>query len=125
MPRHPSQLYQALCEGLLVFLILLWIDSRERKKHLVIETKKNGSLLATWDRTGVIAGSFLMLYGVARFMMEFFREPDSQLGFYWNYFSMGQILCFLMIIPGAIIVYLRVKNPIPQTYTVPAAEVKS
>jgi phosphatidylglycerol:prolipoprotein diacylglycerol transferase len=99
-PRHPSQIYQSLAEGLCVFLILLWLDHRERKKHVSITEAKKSKLKVTWNRTGIVTGSFLIAYGVARFIVEFFRQPDAQLGFYFKYFSMGQILCFLMIIIG-------------------------
>jgi phosphatidylglycerol:prolipoprotein diacylglycerol transferase len=105
-PRHPSQLYQALAEGLLVFLLLVWIDSRERKKYLV-KVEKKGKTEVTWKRSGILASCFLIFYGTGRFMMEFFREPDAQLGYYFGYFSMGQILCFLMILPG---IYLLLMN---------------
>lgn len=111
-PRHPSQIYQSLGEGLAVFLVLLWLDSRERKKNLEIsEPNKKGVITAKWSRTGVIAGVYLICYGVARFVVEFFRQPDKQLGFYAEYFSMGQILCFIMIIAGGIIAYRNLKTP--------------
>lgn len=111
-PRHPSQLYQSLGEGLLVFLLLLWFDRRERKKQLEIsEPNKKSVVSVTWKRTGVLSGLYLIGYGIARFVVEFFRQPDAQLGFYLKYFSMGQILCFLMILAGAIIMYRNIKAP--------------
>ncbi len=82
-PRHPSQLYEALSEGLILFAIL-WLG----RKRLAIP--------------GVQTAIFLMGYGVMRFIVEFFREADSQMGYYFGgIFTMGQILCFLMILAGA------------------------
>lgn len=80
-PRHPSQLYESFLEGFLIFTILWPL----RKK-----VKKEGS----------IAMLFLILYGTFRFIIEFFREPDLQMGYYLNFFTMGQILCILMILSG-------------------------
>ena len=81
LPRHPSQLYESALEGGVLFLIL-WL----------IKDKKlpTGGLLAI----------FLFLYGVFRFLVEFFREPDAHLGFILGPFTMGQILTFFMIIGG-------------------------
>lgn len=111
-PRHPSQIYQSLGEGLAVFLVLLWLDRRERKKQLEIsEPNKKGIVNVKWKRTGVLAGVYLICYGVARFVVEFFRQPDAQLGFYLKYFSMGQILCFIMILAGSIIAFRNLKTP--------------
>lgn len=80
-PRHPSQLYEALVEGPIIFALLLWIFLRR---------PKNGTVLF----------SFLILYGVGRFFLEFFREPDQQIGFLWGGATMGQILCLVMIVSG-------------------------
>jgi len=80
-PRHPSQLYEAFLEGFVLFCILLLL----RKKREI---------------NGFLSFSFLTLYGVFRFFIEFFRMPDHQLGLYFNFFSMGQILCSLMIMIG-------------------------
>ena len=81
LPRHPSQLYESALEGGVLFLIL-WL----------IKDKKlpTGGLLAI----------FLFLYGVFRFLVEFFREPDAHLGFILGPFTMGQVLTFFMIIGG-------------------------
>ncbi len=116
-PRHPSQLYQSLTEGLLVFLLLLWIDSRERKKYLVMDVKKNKTDV-TWKRTGILAPCFLIFYGIGRFIVEFFREPDPQLGFYFKYFSMGQILCFIMIIPGIYLLLMNIRTRKEEHYVI-------
>lgn len=82
LPRHPSQLYESLFEGWILLLILQLVLRRKPKE-------------------GVVAGLFVLLYGIFRFFLEFFREPDSQLGTVLGPFSMGQILCVLMMIFGA------------------------
>ena len=91
LPRHPSQLYESVLEGGALFLILwLWKD----KKH------PDGCLLAI----------FILLYGIFRFFIEFFREPDAQLGFVLGPFSMGQVLCTFMIVVGiSLLIYLKRK----------------
>jgi phosphatidylglycerol:prolipoprotein diacylglycerol transferase len=80
--RHPSQLYEAFFEGIILFLFL-WIVRRRNR----------------FD--GVLFALYLMGYGFFRFFIEFFREPDTQLGFVLGPFSMGQLLCFVMIAAGA------------------------
>ncbi len=82
LPRHPSQIYQFLLEGLLLF-VLLWLYAR--KKH----------------KMGQVSGAFLFGYGVFRFIAEFFREPDDFLGILALGMSMGQWLCLPMIVGGA------------------------
>ncbi|CAN5148618.1 prolipoprotein diacylglyceryl transferase [soil metagenome] len=84
LPRHPSQLYEAGLEGAVLFIILA----------LLI---RGGAL----KRPGFIIGAFATLYGVARIISEFFREPDPQLGFLWGGLTMGMILSVPMIIAGA------------------------
>lgn len=86
--RHPSQLYEALLEGVFLFIIL-W--------HLRKKNFPAGSILAL----------YMIGYGTVRFFIEFFREPDQQLGVFFSLLSMGQILCFLMIMTGAVIFFLR------------------
>jgi len=93
-PRHPSQIYEALLEGLLVF-ILLWILKKRFKIY------------------GLLASCYLIFYGIARFIIEFFREPDVQMGYYLGFLTMGQILCFLMILGGAVLYYYSLKKNIP------------
>ena len=82
LPRHPSQLYDALLEGLVLFIVL---NLAYRKKS---------------DKAGFVSGMFLMLYGVFRAGIEFFREPDVQIGYILNYFTMGQVLSLPMIVVG-------------------------
>ena len=81
LPRHPSQVYQFLLEGLLLF-ILLWLYARKPRKM------------------GQVSGAFLFGYGVFRFIAEFFREPDAHLGIMQLGMSMGQWLCVPMIVGG-------------------------
>lgn len=88
--RHPSQLYEAFFEGIVLFVIL-WLLRKE--KHF------NGYLL----------GIYICGYGFVRFIIEFFREPDYQLGFVLGFLSMGQVLCLLMILCGAAILLVRKK----------------
>jgi phosphatidylglycerol:prolipoprotein diacylglycerol transferase len=83
LPRHPSQLYEAGLEGVVLFIVLA----------LLI---RGGAL----KRPGLIIGAFAALYGVARIISEFFREPDPQLGFLWGGLTMGMILSVPMIIAG-------------------------
>ncbi len=80
-PRHPSQVYQFLLEGLLLFVLLWWYARKPR-------------------RTGQVAAAFLFGYGVLRFIAEFFREPDDFLGLLSLGLSMGQWLCLPMIVGG-------------------------
>ncbi len=83
LPRHPSQVYQFLMEGLLLF-ILLWLYARKERKQ------------------GQVAAAFLLGYGVFRFIAEFFREPDAHLGLLSLGMSMGQWLCVPMMVGGAV-----------------------
>ncbi len=87
LPRHPSQLYEAGLEGVVLFIILA----------LLI---RGGAL----KRPGLIIGAFAALYGVARIVSEFFREPDPQLGFLWGGLTMGMILSVPMIVAGLIFI---------------------
>jgi phosphatidylglycerol:prolipoprotein diacylglycerol transferase len=86
--RHPSQLYEALFEGIVLF-ILLWLI---RKKKMF---------------DGFLIGIYICGYGFVRFFIEFFREPDYQLGFVLSFMSMGQVLCLLMIAAGMAILFWR------------------
>lgn len=96
VPRHPSQLYEGLLEGLLLGIVLF----------LLRRTR--------WSEVpGRLAAVFLAGYGAARFLVEFFREPDAQFrgegeayGFVLLQFSMGQILCFVMMLAGLLVYWL-------------------
>jgi phosphatidylglycerol:prolipoprotein diacylglycerol transferase len=81
-PRHPSQLYEAMIEGPILFFLLYWLFARK-------------------VRNGAVFFCFLIFYGVGRFIIEFFREPDQQIGFLWGGATMGQILCLSMILLGS------------------------
>lgn len=82
-PRHPSQLYEAILEGLVLFLILWWLHRRQAPH-------------------GVPFFSFFLLYGSFRFVIEFFRQPDAHLGFLWAGATMGQVLSLPMILAGVV-----------------------
>ncbi len=86
LPRHPSQLYESALEGGILFVILWLIKDKKLPA---------GGLLAI----------FLSLYGAFRFFIEFFREPDVQVGFVLGPFTMGQALCALMIVGGMILFF--------------------
>jgi phosphatidylglycerol:prolipoprotein diacylglycerol transferase len=87
LPRHPSQLYEALLEGLLLFIVLAALI-------------RTGAL----KRPGFILGAFAFGYGIARSICELFREPDPQLGFLWGGLTMGMLLSLPMIIAGIILI---------------------
>ena len=84
MARHPSQLYEAALEGIVLFAVL---------GHLVFRSR-------ILERPGVLAGLFAAGYGTARFIVEFFREPDAQLGYLAGGITMGQVLSLPMILAG-------------------------
>ena len=86
--RHPSQLYEAFFEGIFLFAFL-WLLRKKKSFH------------------GYLSSLYLIGYGLVRFVIEFFREPDSHLGFVLRNLSMGQVLCLLMIISGGIIWIIR------------------
>ena len=90
VPRHPSQLYEAMGEGVLLFLVLHWIER---------STVRGGSY-----RPGLLTSAFLIGYGVIRFLLEFTRQPDVQLGLVLGPFSMGQVLSASMIVLGLVLI---------------------
>ncbi|MCW8914873.1 MAG: prolipoprotein diacylglyceryl transferase [Magnetovibrio sp.] len=95
-PRHPSQLYEAALEGLVLLVVLHLVWRRE-------------SLRKT---PGVLSGVFLIGYGLSRIIVEFFRQPDEHLGFLWGGATMGQLLSIPMVLAGiGLIAYAR-KRPI-------------
>ena len=86
LPRHPSQLYEAFLEGLLLFVIIL--------------------VVSRWSKVpGVPAWALCAGYGLFRFIVEFFREPDAQLGIFLGLFSMGQFLSLPMFLLGSFMVF--------------------
>jgi phosphatidylglycerol---prolipoprotein diacylglyceryl transferase len=97
LPRHPSQLYEAGLEGIVLFTILAVMI-------------RMGAL----KRPGLILGSFIMLYGLARITGEHFREPDPQLGFLWGGLTMGMLLSVPMLVAGAILIVLAWRRKAPK-----------
>jgi phosphatidylglycerol:prolipoprotein diacylglycerol transferase len=89
LPRHPSQLYEAALEGIVLFTVLAAMIR-----------------LGALKRPGLILGSFIAVYALARIAGEIFREPDPQLGFLWGGLTMGMLLSVPMIIAGLILIVL-------------------
>ncbi len=89
LPRHPSQLYEAMLEGLFLFFILIYF----RKKFT--------------NKPGVISGLFLIFYSIFRFFVEFFRVPDEQLGYILLDLTIGQLVSLIFILSGAILIYYK------------------
>src|SRR5213083_2066687 len=87
VPRHPSQLYEAVCEGLLLFLLLLLAEHRGARR-----------------RPGIVTGLFLIGYAVARMSGELFRQPDAQLGFLVFGTTMGQLLSIPALLAGILLI---------------------
>jgi phosphatidylglycerol:prolipoprotein diacylglycerol transferase len=94
--RHPSPLYQAFAEGLVLFVLVWWVSMRPKP-------------------VGVVSGTFLAGYGLMRFITEFFRQPDNHLGFIaFEWLTMGQLLSIPMFIVGILIIFLaRSRAPAP------------
>lgn len=92
LPRHPSQLYEMFMEGVVLFLIVWFFSARPRPPMAV-------------------SGVFALGYGCFRFLMEFFRQPDEQLGFIaFNWLTMGQLLSMPLIVLGATLIFLAYRN---------------
>lgn len=89
VPRHPSQLYEAALEGIVLFLVLRFL------------THRAGAL----NRPGTVTGVFLIGYGLARIFVEFFREPDAHIGFLAGDITMGMILSLPMVLAGLVFVW--------------------
>ncbi len=96
LPRHPSQLYEAGLEGIVLFTVLFVLI-------------RMGAL----KRPGLILGSFIAIYAFARIASEFFREPDPQLGFLWGGLTMGMLLSVPMILAGAILIVVAWRRTPP------------
>jgi phosphatidylglycerol:prolipoprotein diacylglycerol transferase len=98
IPRHPSQLYEATLEGLVLLVVL----------GLLV---RMGAL----KRPGVVTGAFFLGYGLARIVCELFREPDAQLGFLWGGLTMGMLLCIPLILAGtAVLGFALTRQPIAE-----------
>jgi phosphatidylglycerol:prolipoprotein diacylglycerol transferase len=92
LARHPSQLYQFALEGVALFLIL-WLYSRKPRP------------------TMAVSGMFALFYGIFRFIVEFVRVPDKQLGYLaWDWLTMGQVLCVPMIIGGIALIVIAYRR---------------
>lgn len=91
--RHPSQLYEAFLEGLLLFFIMFLL-------------RRSGKIRSS----GILSASFLILYGIFRSIAEFFREPDYHIGFIAKYFTTGQILCIPFVLGGIVLLIYRSKE---------------
>ncbi|HEX3860031.1 MAG TPA: prolipoprotein diacylglyceryl transferase, partial [Pseudolabrys sp.] len=94
LPRHPSQLYEATLEGLVLLAVL----------YLFIRA---GAL----KRPGLIIGSFAVVYAIARTASEFFREPDAQLGFLWGGLTMGMVLSVPLCLAGIGFILYALRHP--------------
>src|ERR1700716_3814843 len=97
LPRHPSQLYEAGLEGILLFTVLAVMI-------------RMGAI----KRPGLILGSFIAIYAFARIISELFRDPDPQLGFLWGGLTMGMLLSVPMIIAGAILILMAWRRKAPE-----------
>ena len=94
LPRHPSQLYEAACEGILLFVVLLAAERGGARRH-----------------PGVLTGLFLAGYAVARMSGELFRQPDAQLGFLFFGTTMGQLLSIPLLIAGIALILWAWRRP--------------
>ena len=92
IPRHPSQLYEALLEGLFLFLLLIYFRNKLS------------------DKPGVISGLFLIIYSIFRFIAEFYRVPDEQIGYVFLNLTMGQVVSLIFILSGVILFYLKYES---------------
>src|SRR5207245_10276487 len=93
-PRHPSQLYEAACEGLLLYLLLLGAER-----------------LGWRRRPGIVTGLFLAGYAVARMSGELFRQPDAQLGYLIFGTTMGQLLSIPLLLGGIAVIWWARREP--------------
>ena len=97
-PRHPSQLYEALLEGVLLFIILYALSRK-------LPPRPRGTFL----------GVFLTLYGCFRFLIEFVRQPDAHIGYlYGDWLTMGQVLSAPLVVVGIILIVYACKKKLPQ-----------
>lgn len=96
-PRHPSQLYEAFLEGLVLFVVLAVIAHMQFRRGVY--------------RSGLLGGVFLLGYGLARALVEIFREPDQHLGFLWVGLTMGQLLSLPMLVGGGVLLIWAIRRP--------------
>ena len=103
-PRHPSQIYEGILEGIVLFIVLaLFVRAGALK------------------RPGLIIGAFAVGYSLARSFCELFREPDAQLGFLWNTITMGTLLSIPQLLFGAALIVTALRRP-PRTAEPVAAQ---
>ena len=88
LPRHPSQLYEAVLEGLVLFVVMHFAARRADIRR----------------SPGFLFGLFVAGYSLSRFVVEFYREPDVQVGFFFGYFSLGQLLSLPMLAAGFLLI---------------------
>jgi phosphatidylglycerol---prolipoprotein diacylglyceryl transferase len=105
MPRHPSQIYEALLEGLLLFLILRWFYRKNFYR-------------------GTVFWALIAFYGLFRFLVEFVREPDAQIGFDLGPFTRGQLLSFPMLVVGTIVMIIYARRS-PQAKARPTSRLRA
>lgn len=106
MPRHPSQLYEAVLEGIIIFAVLFALSRK-------VPPRPRGTFL----------GIFLIMYGTFRFLIEFVREPDVQLGYLWGgWLTMGQLLSVPLVIVGVVVLVYALRKRLPQQGVAAAGE---
>jgi phosphatidylglycerol:prolipoprotein diacylglycerol transferase len=93
LSRHPSQLYEAILEGIILFLLLIYFVNKDFLK-----------------KPGLISGLFLIFYSLFRFFVEFFRVPDEQIGYLFLNLTMGQIISLVFVLIGISLFYLKNEN---------------
>ena len=93
LSRHPSQLYEAILEGIILFLILNYFMNKDYLK-----------------KPGLISGLFLIYYSLFRFFIEFLRVPDQQIGYLFLNLTMGQIISLVFALVGITLFYLKNEN---------------
>ncbi len=95
--RHPSQFYQAVLEGVILFIALIWLSHKPKRRYF-------------------ISGMFALLYGLFRFAVEFVREPDAHLGYLFSdWLTMGQVLSLPLILAGIVLIIMSVRAPMLRT----------
>ncbi len=104
--RHPSQLYEALLEGLVMFFVLWWFSAKPRARYAV-------------------SGMFALLYGVFRFAVEFVRMPDNGVYVAFGWLTRGQILSLPLVVLGVLLLVMSRRAPVLQPRPVPAPEGKA
>lgn len=93
-PRHPSQIYEAILEGLVLFVLLFLLIRKDSIRN----------------RPGIVSGAFLIGYGVSRIVVEFFREPDAHIGYLMEHFTMGQVLSLPMLVGGLVCIVWAMRH---------------